>query len=116
MGRGLAFGAAVLGVLVLGGEVAQAVAVPYSLNGTWVCTFPNGQTATIKARAGRQGVSYQRSGEDAHNLFISNTDDGGIGAHGDGWAWTLTPKDGAAVLVVDAKAKGETYKASCAAK
>jgi hypothetical protein len=116
MGKGFAFGAALLAVLVLGGQLAEATAVPYSLKGTWLCTFPNGETTTIKARAGRQGVNYQRNGEDAHNLFISNSNDGGITAHGDGWAWTLTPKDGAAVLVVDSLAKGETYKAVCISK
>jgi hypothetical protein len=114
MGKGFAFATALLGVLALGGPAAEATAVPYALKGTWVCTFPNGETTTIKARAGKQGVSYQRTGEDAHNLFIGNTPDGGISAHGEGWAWTLTPKDGAAVLVI--QAKGETYKAGCAAK
>jgi hypothetical protein len=116
MGKSFAFGAAALGVLVLAAPAAEATAVPYALKGTWLCTFPNGETTTIKARAGKQGVNYQRNGEDAHNLFISNTNDGGITAHGDGWAWTLTPKDGAAVLVVDSLAKGEKYKAACASK
>jgi len=115
MGKSFAFGAAALGVLMLAAPAAEATAVPYSLKGTWLCTFPNGETTTIKARAGKQGVNYQRNGEDAHNLFIS-TNDGGITAHGDGWAWTLTPKDGAAVLVVDSLAKGEKYKAACASK
>jgi hypothetical protein len=116
MGRGFAFGSAVLGMLVLVAPGAEAAAIPYSLKGTWVCSFPNGETATIKARAGKQGVSYQRNDEDAHNLWIDNSDDGGITAHGDGWAWTLTPKGGGAVLVVDAKAKGEIYKAACVSK
>ena len=116
MGKSLAFGAAVLGVLMLAAPAAEATAVPYTLKGTWLCTFPNGETTTIKARAGKQGVSYQRNAEGAHNLFISNSNNGGITAHGDGWAWTLTPKDGAAVLVVDSLAKGETYKAACVSK
>jgi hypothetical protein len=115
MVRGFACGAAVLGALVLAGPV-QAAAVPYTLKGTWTCTFPNGETTTIKARAGKSGVNYQRNDGDAHNLWISNTDEGGISAHGDGWAWTLTPKDGAAELVVDAKAKGEIYKAACTSR
>jgi hypothetical protein len=116
MGRGFAFGGAVLGMLALAGSAAEAASVPYTLKGTWVCTFPNGQTTTIKARAGKSGVNYQRNGESAFNLWINNTNDGGITAHGDGWAWTLTPKDGAAELVVDAKAKGEIYKAACVSK
>jgi hypothetical protein len=116
MGKGFAFGAAVLGLLVLGGEAAEAAAVPYTLKGTWVCTFPNGETATVKARAGRQGVSYQRNDGDTFNVYIANTNDGGISAHGDGWAWTLTPKEGGAALVVDAKAKGEVYEAACVSK
>jgi hypothetical protein len=116
MGKRFAFGAAVLGVLVMAGSAAEAAAVPYTLKGTWLCTFPNGETTTIKARAGKSGVSYQRNGDDAHNLFISNTNEGGISAHGDGWAWTLTPKDGAAVLVVESLAQGKTFKAACAAK
>ena len=112
MVRVFACAGALLGALVLAGPV-QAASVPYTLKGTWICTFPNGQTATIKARAGKSGVSYQRNDDSANNLWISNTNDGGITAHGDGWAWTLTPKDGAAELVVDAKAKGEIYKATC---
>ncbi len=116
MDKGFAFGAALLAVLALGERSAEAAAVPYTLKGTWLCTFPNGETTTIKARAGKQGVSYQRNNDDAHNLYINNTNDGGISAHGDGWAWTLTPKDGAAVLVVDSLAKGEKFKATCASK
>jgi hypothetical protein len=116
MDKGIAFGAGVLGVLMLGGQAAQAASVPYTLKGTWLCTFPNGETTTIKARAGKQGVSYQRNDDAASNLWINNTDDGGISAHGDGWAWTLTPKDGGAVLVIDAKAKGEVYTAPCVSK
>jgi hypothetical protein len=116
MVKGFAFGVAVLGVLVLGGAAANAAAVPYTLKGTWVCTFQNGETATIKARAGRQGVSYQRNDADTFNVYIANTNDGGISAHGDGWAWTLIPKDGGAELIVDAKAKGEVFTAPCASK
>jgi hypothetical protein len=116
MVKGFAFGVAVLGVCVLGVGTAQAAAVPYSLKGTWVCTFANGETATIKARAGRQGVSYQRNDADTFNVYIANTNEGGISAHGDGWAWTLTPKADGALLVVDAKAKGEVYEAPCKAK
>ena len=116
MGRGFGFAAAMLGLLVLGNAAAEAAAVPYTLKGTWICTFPNGETTTIKARAGRQGVSYQRGDGDTFNVYIANTNDGGITAHGDGWAWTLTPKEGAAELVVDAKAKGEIYKAACVSR
>ena len=116
MGKGFAFGVAALGICALGGGPAQGAAVPYTLKGTWVCTFANGETATIKARAGRQGVSYQRNDADTFNVYIANTNDGGISAHGDGWAWTLTPKDGGAELVVDAKAKGEVYTAPCVSK
>jgi len=116
MGKGFAFGVAVLGLCVLGHQAAEAAAVPYTLKGTWVCTFPNGETATIMARAGKSGVSYQRNDGETHRLYIANTNDGGISAHGDGWAWTLTPKGGAAELVVDAKAKGEVYTAPCVSK
>ena len=116
MGRCFAFGGLVLGVLVLAGPAAEAAAVPYTLKGTWVCTFPNGETTTIKARAGKSGVSYQRNEDAASNLWITNTNDGGITAQGEGWAWTLTPKEGGALLVVDAKAKGEVYKAGCVSK
>jgi hypothetical protein len=116
MGRSFVFGVAMLGVMALGSGMALATAVPYTLKGTWVCTFKNGETATIKARAGRQGVSYQRNDADTFNVYIANTNDGGISAHGDGWAWTLTPKDGGAELVVDAKAKGEVYTAPCVSK
>jgi len=116
MGKGLACGVALLAVLGLGSWAAEAAAVPYSLKGTWVCTFKNGETATIMARAGKSGVSYQRGDGETFKVFIANTDDGGISAHGDGWAWTLTPKEGAAELVIDAKAKGEVYTAPCAAK
>ena len=116
MGKGFAFGIALLGVLGLGSAGAQAAAVPYTLKGTWVCTFKNGETATVMARAGKSGVSYQRNDGETFRVFIANTADGGISAHGDGWAWTLTPKDGAAELVVDAKAKGEVYTAACASK
>ena len=113
---GFTFGVAVLGFCLLGGQAADAAAVPYTLKGTWVCTFPNGETTTIMARAGKSGVSYQRNDGETFRLYIANTNDGGISAHGDGWAWTLTPKGGAAELVVDAKAKGEVYKAPCVSK
>jgi hypothetical protein len=113
---GFAVGVAVLGLSLLGGQAAHAAAVPYTLKGTWVCTFQNGETATIKARAGKSGVTYQRNDGETSRLYIANTDDGGISAHGDGWAWTLTPKDGGAELVIDAKAKGEVYTAPCASK
>jgi len=116
MGKGFVLGVAVLGWLALGSPAATAAAVPYTLKGTWICTFPNGETATIKARAGKQGVSYQRNDDASHNVYIANTNDGGISAHGEGWAWTLTPKEGAAELVVDAKAKGEVYTAACVSK
>lgn len=116
MGKGFAFGVALLGLMISGDQAAHAAAVPYTLKGTWVCTFPNGETATIKARAGRQGVNYQRSNGDAFNVYIANTNEGGISAHGDGWAWTLTPSEDGAQLVIDAKAKGEVYKAACASK
>jgi hypothetical protein len=116
MGKGFAFGVVALGVLALRSIGAEAAAVPYTLKGTWICTFPNGETTTIMARAGKSGVSYQRGDGETYRLYIANTNDGGISAHGDGWAWTLTPKDGAAELVVDAKAKGEVYKAACASK
>jgi hypothetical protein len=116
MVKGFAFGAAAVGALVLGSALAEAAAVPYTLKGTWICTFANGETATIMARAGKSGVSYQRNDGETFRVFIANTNDGGISAHGDGWAWVLTPKDGAAELVVDAKAKGETYKAACASR
>jgi hypothetical protein len=114
MGKGFAFGVGLMGVLGLGGPGAEAAAVPYALKGTWVCTFKNGDTATVMARAGKSGVSYQRNDGETFKVFIANTNDGGISAHGDGWAWTLTPKDGAAELVVDAK--GEVYKAACVSK
>ncbi len=114
--KGFAFGMAALGISALGIGTAEAAAVPYTLKGTWVCTFANGETATIQARAGKSGVSYQRNDGEVFKVFIANTNDGGISAHGDGWAWTLTPKGGGAELVVDAKAKGEVYTAACAAK
>ncbi len=88
----------------------------YAERGLGSARFPTAETATIKARAGRPGVSYQRSGGDTFNVYIANTNEGGISAHGDGWAWTLTPAEGGAQLVVDAKAKGEIYKAACASK
>jgi len=116
MVKGFAFAIAALGMMTLGNQAAEAAAVPYTLKGTWVCTFPNGETATIMARAGKSGVSYQRNDGETFKVFIANTNDGGISAHGDGWAWTLTPKDGAGELVIDAKTKGEVYTAPCAAK
>ncbi|WP_395016021.1 hypothetical protein [Dongia sp.] len=126
MVKGFAFGVAALGIGALGigpqgiGPLgigtAEAAAVPYTLKGTWLCTFPNGETATIMARAGKSGVSYQRNDGEVFKVFIANTNDGGISAHGDGWAWSLTPKGDGAELVVDAKAKGEVYTAACASK
>ena len=116
MVKGFAFGAAVLGLCALGSGIAGAAAVPYTLKGTWICTFQNGETATIKARAGKSGVSYQRNDGETFRVFIYNTHEGGISAQGDGWAWTLTPKGDGAELVIDAKAKGEVYTAPCASR
>lgn len=116
MGNVIACGLAALGICALGSGSAEAAAVPYTLKGTWVCTFANGETATIMARAGKSGVSYQRNDGETFRVFIANTNDGGISAHGEGWAWTLTPKGDGAELVVDSKAKGEVYTAACASK
>ncbi|GAB2176249.1 hypothetical protein [Dongia sp. agr-C8] len=116
MVKGFALGMAALGLGALLIGRAEAAAVPYTLKGTWVCTFANGETATIMARAGKSGVSYQRNDGETFRVFIANTNDGGISAHGDGWAWTLTPKGDGAELVVDAKAKGEVYTATCASR
>jgi hypothetical protein len=106
--------------LVVGVASAYAVAIPYSLGGTWVCTFKNGDVAKIIARAGQPGVQWQYNtgGKDGTlgRQWVNNTNDGGINAHGDGWAWTLTPKDGAAQLVWESTAKGETYTVPCAKK
>ncbi|HVY99247.1 MAG TPA: hypothetical protein VHA35_07100 [Dongiaceae bacterium] len=106
--------------LVLGAVSAYAVAIPYSLGGTWICTFKNGDTAKVMARPGQAGVQWQYNagGQDGqlYKQWVSNTGDGGITAHGDGWAWTLTPKDGAAEMVWESKAKGETYTVPCAKK
>jgi hypothetical protein len=114
MRAGVAFAAAMTAGLAIG--TAQAASIPYSLGGTWICTFKNGDKATIVARAGRPGVQFQYNAGDITNLWVSNTADGGINSHGDGWAWTLTPKDGAAVMVWDSTAKGQTYTVPCAKK
>jgi len=105
---------------VLGAGSAYAVAIPYNLGGTWVCTFKNGDVAKIIARPGQPGVQWQyniggKEGE-LGKQWVSNTNDGGITAHGDGWAWTQTPKNGAAEMVWESKAKGETYTVPCTKK
>jgi hypothetical protein len=114
----LVLAAATVAGVALGATAAYAVAVPYSLRGTWVCTFKNGDTAKVIARPGQSGVQWQyNKGGQAGELYkqwIGNTGDGGINAHGDGWAWTLTPKDGAAEMAWDSKSKGETYTVACA--
>lgn len=107
--------------LVVGAASAYATAVPYSLGGTWICTFKNGDVAKIIARPGQPGVQWQynAAGKEEGQLgkqWVSNTSDGGINAHGDGWAWTLAPKEGAAVLVWESTSKGETYTVPCARK
>jgi hypothetical protein len=120
MGKGVVWAAATAVGIGLGAASAYAVAIPYSLGGTWVCTFKNGDAAKIIARPGQPGVQWQYNtgGKDGTlgRQWISNSNDGGITAHGDGWAWTLTPKDGAAVLIWDSTAKGETYTVPCAKK
>ena len=120
MRTAVAFAAVLAAGLAIGAGTAYAVAVPYSLGGTWVCTFKNGDVARIIARPGQPGVQWQYNagGQDGElgKQWVNNTSDGGIAAHGDGWAWTLTAKDGAAVLVWDSTAKGETYTVPCAKK
>lgn len=106
------FGSA-MGLLLLSAGVAAAASVPYSLDGTWICTFKDKTQSKIAARSGKPGVSYEYDGS-AGKMWISNTDDGGISAHADTWSWTLTPKNGAAELHFLNPAKNQDFTAPCA--
>jgi len=102
--------AAVLALLATG--AADAASVPYSLDGTWVCTFKDKTQSKIEARSGKPGVTYEYNGNGG-KLWINNTDDGGISAHADTWSWTLTPKAGAAELHFQNPAKNQDYTVPC---
>jgi hypothetical protein len=91
---------------------AQAGSIPYSLGGTWVCTFKDKTQSTIAGKAGKSGVTYDYNGTGG-KVWINNTDDGGISAHADTWSWTLTPKAGAAELHFQNPAKNQDFTVPC---